>query len=98
MEKEARWLAKLAPHLPLEIPVPLAMGEPGEGYPCHWSVCPWVAGENATVARIRDLREAARDLAAFVRAMQARAKLDATGALRQYCLLLLNTNELIYLD
>lgn len=27
VEKEARWLAVLAPHLPLTIPVPLAKGE-----------------------------------------------------------------------
>src|SRR5262249_21203517 len=30
-EKEQRWLPRLAPHLPLAIPVPLAQGEPGRG-------------------------------------------------------------------
>jgi aminoglycoside phosphotransferase (APT) family kinase protein len=70
VEKEHRWLARLAPHLPLSIPVPLAMGTPGEGYPWHWSVCPWLGGENPTVDRIRDLREAAADLAAFIAALQ----------------------------
>jgi GNAT superfamily N-acetyltransferase len=34
-----QWLPKLAPLLPLAIPVPLAKGTPGEGYPWHWSVC-----------------------------------------------------------
>ncbi|WP_353000624.1 phosphotransferase [Mesorhizobium sp. M1295] len=33
VEKEHRWLPRLAPHLPLPIPVPLARGAPGEGYP-----------------------------------------------------------------
>ena len=31
--KEQQWLPKLAPQLPLAIPVPLAMGVPGEDYP-----------------------------------------------------------------
>ncbi|TIU27926.1 MAG: hypothetical protein E5W38_25070 [Mesorhizobium sp.] len=38
VEKEQRWLPKLAPHLPLPIPEPLAMGEPVAFYPWHWSV------------------------------------------------------------
>ncbi|TIS60769.1 MAG: aminoglycoside phosphotransferase, partial [Mesorhizobium sp.] len=35
VEKEHRWLPRLAPHLPLPIPQPLAMGEPAEFYPWH---------------------------------------------------------------
>ena len=31
VDKEHRWLPRLAPLLPLAIPVPLAMGIPGEG-------------------------------------------------------------------
>jgi aminoglycoside phosphotransferase (APT) family kinase protein len=70
-ETEQRWLPLLAPLLPLPIPVPFATGVPGEGYPWHWSVCPWMEGENATADRLNDLCEAANDLARFVRAMQA---------------------------
>src|SRR5487761_763671 len=33
LDKEHLWLPRLAPHLPLAIPVPLAKGIPGEGYP-----------------------------------------------------------------
>jgi aminoglycoside phosphotransferase (APT) family kinase protein len=33
VEKEHRWLPRLAPLLPPPIPVPLAKGQPGEGYP-----------------------------------------------------------------
>ena len=69
-EKEHRWLPFLAPHLPLAIPVPLALGAPDEGYPWHWSIAPWLEGENASVDRIADLREAAADLARFVVALQ----------------------------
>lgn len=70
VEKEHRWLPRLAPHLPLAIPVPLAKGIPAEGYPWHWSVCRWLEGENATIDRIADLRQAATDLAQFVAALQ----------------------------
>jgi len=33
VDKEQKFLPRLAPHLPLAIPVPLAKGTPGEGYP-----------------------------------------------------------------
>jgi aminoglycoside phosphotransferase (APT) family kinase protein len=76
VDKEHEWLPRLAPHLPLAIPVPLARGTPGEGYPWHWSVCPWLEGENATIERVADLREAATDLALFVTALQ---RIDPAG-------------------
>ena len=73
---EAEWLPKLAPHLPLAIPVQLAMGDPAEGYPFDWSVYEWLPGENAT-ANIDDVEQAAVDLAAFVKALR---QIDKTGA------------------
>ena len=76
VEKEHRWLPRLAPHLPLAIPTPLAMGKPGEGYPWHWSVYKWLEGENATVERIADPRRMAIDLAQFILALQ---RVDPAG-------------------
>jgi aminoglycoside phosphotransferase (APT) family kinase protein len=70
LEKELRYLPRLAPYLPLAIPVPLVKGEPGEGYPWHWSVYRWLEGENATVERIADPHQAATDLAQFVASLQ----------------------------
>lgn len=70
VEKEQRWLPQLAPRLPFAIPVPLAMGTPGEGYPWNWSVCSWIKGETATNARIADPHQLAADLARFVTALQ----------------------------
>jgi aminoglycoside phosphotransferase (APT) family kinase protein len=67
---------RLGPLLPLAIPVPLANGMPAEGYPCHWSVCRWLAGENAIIEPIADLRQAAIALAPFVAALQ---RIDRTG-------------------
>jgi aminoglycoside phosphotransferase (APT) family kinase protein len=75
-EKEQRWLPRLAPHLPLAVPIPLAIGMPGEGYPWRWSVSPWLEGEEATGDRIADLRQAATDLARFLAALQ---RIDPTG-------------------
>jgi aminoglycoside phosphotransferase (APT) family kinase protein len=71
IEKEARWLGRLAPHLPLAIPAPLAIGVPGEGYPFPWSVQRWLPGGNAGLEDLADPVEGAEALATFVRALQA---------------------------
>ena len=75
VEKEQRWLPKLAPLLPLPIPTPLAMGEPAAGYPWHWSVYRWIEGETAKTARIADLGAFAAALADFLVALRG---VDAT--------------------
>lgn len=75
VEKEQRWLPKLAPLLPLPIPVPLAMGKPADGYPWHWSVYWWLNGETAAVERIADLCQFAKALAEFLIELQ---RIDAT--------------------
>jgi aminoglycoside phosphotransferase (APT) family kinase protein len=74
--KEAEWLPKLGPHLPLAVPVQLATGHPAEGYPFAWSVYEWLPGENAN-GTIDDLDQAAVDLAVFVTALR---RVDATDA------------------
>jgi aminoglycoside phosphotransferase (APT) family kinase protein len=74
-EKEHRWLPVLGPRLPVAVPVPVAKGEPCEGYPWHWTVCRWLPGQIAALAPAADMREVAVTLAGFVRALQA---IDAT--------------------
>ena len=76
VDKEHRWLPVLAPHLPLAIPQPLAKGEPGLGYPWHWSVCKWIEGEPATHEGIADLNDFAIQLADFLSALY---KVDPAG-------------------
>ena len=76
-ELENRWLPTLAPHLPTEVPVPLAVGEPADGYPFRWYLAPWLEGVNPRPDGSIDLCELAVDLAAFVLALQ---RVDATGA------------------
>ena len=75
IEKEHRWLPRLAP-LPLEIPVPIALGQPSDGYPWRWSVNEWLGGENAITAPIDDERSAAIAIAGFIAALQ---RIDPTG-------------------
>jgi aminoglycoside phosphotransferase (APT) family kinase protein len=70
IEKEHRWLPQLAP-LPLEIPVPVALGEPAAEYPWRWSLYRWLGGENAAVADISDERAAAVAIARFIHALRA---------------------------
>ncbi len=75
VEKEQHWLPRLAPFLPLPIPTPLAMGEPGEGYPWCWSIYQWLEGEPAAFAQVNDWRDFAMSLARFLVAFQS---IDAT--------------------
>lgn len=74
--KEFDWLPRLAALLPFEVPVPLAQGRPSLLYPWFWDVYTWVEGDSAPVEQI-DAMTAARDLAAFVAALQ---HVDPTGA------------------
>ncbi len=76
VDKEQHWLPKLAPHLPLSIPIPVARGEPADGYPWHWSVYRWLNGETAALERITNLKEFAVTLAQFIKALQ---RIDSAG-------------------
>lgn len=68
--KEQRWLPALAPHLPLPIPTPVALGVPGRCYPWPWSVYRWLPGAPVDDAPPPDLTRLARDLAGFLTALQ----------------------------
>jgi aminoglycoside phosphotransferase (APT) family kinase protein len=68
--KEQTWLPVLAPHLPLAVPIPVAVGEPEDAFPYPWGVVQWLPGELATANRLDDPVQAALDLAGFVRALQ----------------------------
>ncbi len=70
VEKEHRWLPRLTPLLPYRTPEPLAIGEPGSGYPWKWSVYRWIDGERAVPERIGDVTEFARSVARFLLALQ----------------------------
>lgn len=69
VDKEYRWLPRLAPLLPVLVPVPLAKGSPAEAYPWPWSIYRWLDGENVTIDRIGELDVFATELAEFVAAL-----------------------------
>ncbi|MBW5426058.1 phosphotransferase [Streptomyces sp. BG9H] len=68
--KESTWLPRLAPHLPLAVPEPVGLGEPGLGYPWPWAVSRWLEGEVATPEALGDSPRAAVRLAEFLAALQ----------------------------
>jgi aminoglycoside phosphotransferase (APT) family kinase protein len=74
---EQRWLAQLAPALPLPVPAPVRCGVPGEGYPWPWTVCPWLEGAIAATTPPDDQAEAAGALAGFLAALHRPAPADA---------------------
>ncbi len=76
VDKEHEWIPRLAPHLPLPIPIPLAKGQPDQGYPYNWSVYQWLEGDNASIDQIVDPCQTATELAQFITALQ---QIDTIG-------------------
>jgi aminoglycoside phosphotransferase (APT) family kinase protein len=62
---------RIAPHVPLLVPEPLAIGEPSDIYPGPWTAYRWIPGETASHRTVDDFDALARDLAEFVRALHA---------------------------
>lgn len=76
VEKEQKWLPKLAPQLPLPIPTALARGRPDQDFPFPWSIYGWLPGRPAADGEITDVVQFARNLADFLNALR---KADANG-------------------
>lgn len=75
LRHEQRWLGDTALRLPLPIPAPVVVGGPTTGYPWHWSVVPWFAGEVA--ARACPASDQATVLGAFLAALHVPAARNA---------------------
>lgn len=71
IDREATWLPRLAPHLPIAVPEPVAVGAPGDGYPYRWAVHRWIPGDGASLALVDDPVAFALDLARVVAGLQA---------------------------
>ena len=65
--KEWRWLPVLAPHLPVAVPAPLALGRPAAGYAWDWAVYGWLEGENPSLGDTVDPGDLVRLVQAFHR-------------------------------
>lgn len=71
LRTEVRWLPELAGRLTLQVPEPVALGQPGAGYPFHWALYHWIEGQPYAGELIADERRAAEDMAQFVRELRA---------------------------
>ncbi len=76
-DHEARVLPRVAPALPVAVPEPVAIGEPGAGYPHRWSIHRWIDGRSADRSLVQDPGAFALELAEVVRGLGG---LDPTGA------------------
>lgn len=74
--KEDRWVPRLAPRLPLAVPVPQRLGVPSERFRHPWSVTTWVAGAPADREPVTSTG-ASTALADFMVAMHTPAPADA---------------------
>lgn len=77
IRREQEWLPRFAGRLDLPIPAPVRVGEPGRGYPCRWSVVPWLEGQPVGEEGLPE-GEAAR-FGSFLRALHQPAPKDAPG-------------------
>ena len=78
VQKEQKWLPKLAPHLSYLIPEPIALGQPSKNYPWHWSIYGWIEGESANTLSFDNLQleKIAEQLAQFLSELH---KIDVEG-------------------
>lgn len=72
---EQTWLPVLQPRLSLAVPAPVHLGQPGCGFPWHWSVVPWFDGDCADTLEL-DVG-AARAWAKFLRELHSPAPENA---------------------
>ncbi|GAA4955187.1 aminoglycoside phosphotransferase family protein [Nonomuraea thailandensis] len=80
IDKEHRWLPRLAPLLPVAIPDVLGRGAPSAEFPWPWSVSRWIDGENPREGHEDGLL--AEDLAGFVEAFRRIDLPDGPAAYR----------------
>ncbi|MGD1916879.1 MAG: aminoglycoside phosphotransferase family protein [Phycisphaerales bacterium] len=70
VDKEQRWLPSMRTAVPVSIPEPVAMGQPGCDYPWRWSVYRWIEGETADVGPVDSVESLAIELASFLAALR----------------------------
>ena len=76
LDKEWRWLPRLAPRVSLRVPEPVGMGYPAGSYPFSWAIYRWIDGQSYSDELVDDERQAARDLAQFVAELR---RIDPVG-------------------
>lgn len=77
VEHEQLVLPRLAPRLPVAVPMPVRVGRPTDFYPWSWSVVPWLPGEAAFRQPASERDRWAGELAAALAALHVPADADA---------------------
>ena len=77
VEKEQKWLPRLALFLPVTIPKPVAIGQPDQAYPFKWSIYRWIPGKTAMESKINNVGTFASAVANFITSLH---KIDTKGA------------------
>ncbi len=77
VEAEARWLPVLAPRLPIPIPAPIHLGEPGHGFPWSWTIAPWISGRTAVDLAESDQAGCGRQIGSFLASLHGPSPSDA---------------------
>lgn len=75
LEREQRWLPRIAGRLPVSVPAPVAVGQPSAPFDWPWSVVEWIEGETADEARLKESE--AEALAHVLRSLHQEASLEA---------------------
>jgi aminoglycoside phosphotransferase (APT) family kinase protein len=75
--REAEWLPRLSPELPVRVPRVLGVGEPDDGYPSPWLVVDWITGSTPEPGGLADPERVSAQLVEFVQALR---RIDTTGA------------------
>ena len=76
LRRQHAMVERIAARVPVPVPEPLAIGEPGSGYDGVWAAYRWIPGETASEHAIGDADRFAEDLAGFVTALHT---LDTGG-------------------
>jgi aminoglycoside phosphotransferase (APT) family kinase protein len=66
LDVEWTWLPKLASYISLDIPRPIARGNPTKWYPHPWAIYDWIEGVPYEDHLINDERQVAHDLVDFI--------------------------------
>lgn len=61
VQQEAEAARRLLAVSPVPTPVPVAIGQPGAGYPMPWQIYQWLPGSTLDTAQITDWRGIARE-------------------------------------
>lgn len=77
MEHELRWVPVVCEPLPVETPLPILAGRPGNGFAWPWSVVPWIEGNRAAELAPADRAGAAETLADVFHLLHTTAPADA---------------------